>query len=115
MIPPLIDHVFAQNFQSTTLIPSDDLGAECDFAAGKFEWSCFPAYLNYLGYVVIGFTVAIALVMIIMSGYRYAVSPLLGEGTNEGAKRAILYALLGTGVALLAYVIINAIFVTLTT
>ncbi len=106
----LIDTALAQ----TTLIPERQLASNCDFAYGEFGWNCFPLYIQYLANVVVGFTVAICLLVIIYNGYRYAMGPLLGEGSNEGAKKGIIFGLAGAGVSLLAYLIIDAVLVALT-
>ncbi len=102
----------------TTLIPDERNGRPladgCSFQTGEFGWHCFPLYIQYLANIIVGFTIAVCLLVIIYNGYRYAMGPLLGEGTNEGAKKGILFGLVGAGVALLAYLIIDAVFVVLT-
>ncbi len=113
-LPPFIDRAFAQ----TTLVPTGGAPNCADladaFRSGIFTWDCIASYVYYLINFVLGFTIAFALIMIMYNGYRYVLGPLTGEGTNEGAKKGIMYALMGTAVGLLAYIIVDSILVALT-
>jgi hypothetical protein len=108
----LLDTALAQ----TTLIPTGG-GINCNlgeaFKTGLFSWDCIASYVYYLINFVLGFTIAFALLMLMYNGYRYVLGPLTGEGTNEGAKKGIMYALVGTAVGLLAYIIVDSILVAL--
>lgn len=99
-----------------TIIP--DFGTSipgCDFLYGNFDWVCFPFYIQYLANLVVTFTLTLCIIMLIYNGYRYAVGPVLGQGTNEGAKKGIFFALLGAAISLLAYIIVDVVFTALNT
>lgn len=112
VLSSLIPYAFAQ----TTLVPTGS-AYNCNlgevFRTGDFTWSCIASYVYYLINFVLGFTIAFALLMLMYNGYRYVLGPLSGEGTNEGAKKGIMYALMGTAVGLLAYIIVDSILVAL--
>ncbi len=103
MLTWLLTKAYAQS----TIVPPDGTVEGCDFAQGNMTWDCFPNYIQYLARLTVGFTLTICLIMILINGYRYMLGPVFGEGSNEAAKKGIINALLGSAVALLAYLIID--------
>lgn len=99
---------------NNTVIPPAGESGPCDFVAGNMGWDCIPFYIQYLANLVVGFTIAIALLMLIINGYRFALGALGGEGASESAKKGIIYALVGVAIALLAYIIVDTVFIALT-
>lgn len=110
MLSWLITKALAQ-----TLVPvdGDPRTPDCGFAEGNMNWYCVPQYIQFLANVIVTFTLSICLIMIMINGYRYVLGPAMGESSNENAKRGIVNALIGSAVALLAYLIIDIILVTL--
>ena len=80
----------------------------CDFAKGKVSWDCIPIYINGLTGIVVTLAASIALIMVMVNGFRYMLGPAT-EGSSDAAKKGIMHALLGMAVALLAYIILDTI------
>lgn len=105
--------LFPSAHAQASIVPPGPLG-DCNIAIGQVTWSCIPLYMYYLIDVVIFFAFGIALISIIVNGYRYALGPLVGEGTSEGAKKGIMFSLVGLAISLLAYLIVDVVFMSLT-
>ena len=78
-------------------------------------WNCITEYIAQITYVVISFAASIALIMIIVSGFRYMIGPAMPGGSSDAAKKGISAALMGIAVALLAYAIIDTVLSYITT
>jgi len=108
--------VFAEN---TTIIPQlGDIESEegVDFAdkfrMGQFELYDLGTYAQYLIETLIIFAGGIAVLFIIIGGYKYMIGSISDD--KEAGKKTIGYALAGFAVAVLAWTIINFVQVWLT-
>ncbi len=77
-------------------------------------FSCIADYINMLTNVLIGFGASIALILLMYNGIQYIVSSVSPGGSTDSAKKGISSALMGLGISLLVYLIINTIVSTLT-
>jgi len=92
-----------------TLLPNNGtLGAGCSFITGEFGYQCVPLYVAYLIQLIFGFTGGIALMQIMMAGYQIAMGGLQG-GDTSGPRSRILWALIGLGVCVFSFLIIDTI------
>ena len=80
----------------------------CGFSTGDVHWDCLGDYIGMLTGFVVTLAATIGLLMVMVNGFRYMVGPAI-EGSTDSAKKGILHALLGTAVALLAYIILDTI------
>ncbi len=105
-------------------LPAGISDAGCNFALGGPTdgagnpipggmWACIPVYLRNITFVVITIAASISLLMIIVNGFRYMVMPAIGD-SSDAAKKGIIYAIVGLGVSLLSYVILDTIIVSVT-
>lgn len=72
-------------------------------------FTCAADYIANLTFVVIAFAASISLIMLMLNGFRYMYGPAIPGGSSDQAKKGISMALVGLGVSLLAYVIIDSI------
>ncbi len=72
-------------------------------------WICAQQYIGNLTFVVIALAASISLIMLMINGFRYMIGPAIPGGSSDQAKKGITMALVGLGVSLLAYVIIDTI------
>ena len=77
----------------------------CNFATGIMTSDCIPSFLAHVLGVLFGFTGGISVIMIMISGFQFA----LGEvaGGKDAAKNRLIYAIVGFLVSALALVIIQ--------
>ena len=94
--------------QAQTLIPdSGTLGASCNFITGDMDFGCIPIYVGYLVEVLFAFTGGFALMEIVKSGFQIAAGGLTGD--KERGKQRLTWALIGLGVSLLSFAIVDYI------
>jgi hypothetical protein len=93
--------------QNPVVIPSD-LGPGCSFTTGQFGFHCIPLYVAYLIQLVFGFAGGFALTQIILAGYQIATGSLTGKDSS-GARSRILWAIIGLGVCVFSFLIIDTI------
>lgn len=72
-------------------------------------FTCFGEYGKALTFVIIGFSASIALVMLMINGFRYMLGPAAPGGSSDAAKKGIQFALVGLAVSLLAYIILDTL------
>ncbi len=100
--------------EAVTLIPTEkdnpDL-AEA-FMTGKFELWQLGDYVQYLIEVLIFFAGGIAVLFVVIGGYKYLIGSVAED--KEGGKKTIGYALGGLAIAVLAWTIVNVLQVWLT-
>ena len=72
-------------------------------------FDCIREYSMQFAYIIIGFTASISLIVLMLSGFRYMIGPVLPGGSSEGAKKGITGALVGITISLLAYAIVDTI------
>lgn len=70
---------------------------------------CIAEYIATITYVVIGFTASLALIMLMVNGFRYMIGPAMPGGSSDAAKKGITAALIGVAVSLLTYAIIDTV------
>jgi hypothetical protein len=70
---------------------------------------CVGTYISNLTFVVISFSASLALIMLILNGYRYMIGPAIPGGSSDAAKKGITMALVGLAVSLLSYVILDTV------
>lgn len=75
---------------------------------------CAADYLAKMTYTTIGFAASIALVMLMINGFRYMVGPAIPGGSSDAAKKGISAALTGLVVALLTYIILDTLIYSVT-
>lgn len=75
---------------------------------------CIADYIANLTYIVIGFSASIALVMLIVNGFRYMIGPAIPGGSSDAAKKGIGAALTGLALALLTYIILDTLIYSVT-
>lgn len=78
-------------------------------------WTCVQQYVSNLTFVVVAFAATISLILLMINGFRYMIGPAIPGGSSDQAKKGITMALVGLGVSLLAYVIIDTIVSSVTT
>ena len=59
--------------------------------------------------VVIGAAGSLAVIMLMVNGYRYMYGPAIPGGSSDAAKKGIGAALLGLALALLTYIILDTL------
>lgn len=99
----------------TTLIPKsggsyDSLSEK--IASGGFEIYDLAPYVIYLIEFLIYFAGGIAVLFVIIGGYKYMIGGISDD--KEAGKKTIGYALAGFAISVLAWVIVNFIQVWLT-
>ncbi len=122
LLPVFTLPVFADGetiIHNTTIIPQPNeinSEGEIDFASkfrmGKFELYDLGTYARYLIETLIVFAGGIAILFIVIGGYKYMVGSISDD--KEAGKKTIGYALAGFAIAVLAWTIINFVQVWLT-
>lgn len=77
-------------------------------------FSCVEQYISLLTGIIISFTGALSLIMLMVNGFRYMVEPAIPGGSSDGAKKGIQMALVGLAVSLLAYIILDTLIISVT-
>lgn len=92
-----------------TLVPAGGTIPGCtgSFATGDFEAKCVPAYLAYLIKQIFMFSGAVALIVIMIGGYQYALGNVVG-GKEKGEAR-LRWGILGLCFCVLSFFIIDFI------
>ena len=112
-----INSVLAQsNYKPPTVLPNDDtnlggFGDECIglghmISTGDIHLRNVPCFLKYFAETLIALGGTLAVVFIIIGGYRYVFG---FEEDKGGAKNTILYALIGLVVSLSAWVLVDIV------
>jgi hypothetical protein len=91
--------------QTPSFIPAGGV-AGCDFASGRVTADCIPMFLAHIIQTIFGFTGAICLIMILISGYQFALGSVTG-GDTSAAKERLKWAIIGMIVSALAFYIID--------
>lgn len=97
--------VFAQSF-ITGGIPG------CDFATGLLTAACIPNFIAHVIKILFGFVGGICFILILISGYQYALGRLLG-GDKTAAVTRLKMAVLGFVVSALSFYLIDFVISTL--
>jgi len=91
--------------QVESIISSDV--SVCDFKTGEIKAECVPKFLAHIIRFIFGITGSIALIMIMISGYQWALGTLIGN--DSGGKETLRNAIIGFIVSALAFFIISFI------
>lgn len=94
----------ADSSDGFALIPDGEIKG-CDFKTGDMTFACIPNYLQYLIEIVIGIAGTIAVVFIMVGGFKYVFSGISED--KEAGKETIKNALLGLVIAGLSWVIVT--------
>lgn len=92
-----------------TFFGFDANGNSGGFGKPGLGFLCIREYSAQIMYVIIGFTASISLIILMISGFRYMIGPVLPGGSSDAAKKGITGALIGITVSLLAYAIVDTI------
>ncbi len=79
----------------------------CAIKTGRISLAMIPYFITYITNFLLSLSGLISVLFIVIGGYQYVYSGL-GEGKDK-AKKTILNALIGLGVAILAWSIVNVI------
>jgi len=77
------------------------------FRSGNFELYDFGTYVQYLIETLIYFAGGIAVLFIVIGGYKYMIGGVSDD--KEAGKKTIMYALAGFVITIIAWSIVNAI------
>ncbi len=104
------------SFDIPTLLPgqNENLGGEGDacigladmIRTGNVHLRNLPCFIKYFSQTLIGMAGSLAVVFIMIGGYRYVMS---GEHGKDEAKKTITYALVGLAVSLLAWILVDIV------
>ncbi len=72
-------------------------------------FTCIAQYIENLTLVFIAFAASISLIMLMVNGFRWMLGPATVGGSTDAAKKGIIAALVGLGVSLLTYVILDTV------
>jgi len=79
----------------------------CAIKTGRITFGMVPYFLTYLTNFLLGMSGIISILFIVIGGYHYVIGGLSEE--KEKGKNTIKYALMGMGLALLAWTIVTVI------
>jgi len=79
----------------------------CAIQTGRITFSMIPFFISYVINFLLGLTGIICVLFIVIGGYRYVIGGLTDE--KEKGKQTIMHALMGMGVALLAWTIVTVL------
>ena len=93
--------------QSAQIKADKDNILGCAIKTGRISLSMIPYFITYIINFLLGLVGIISVLFIVIGGYRYVLGGLTEE--KEKGKNTIMHALMGMGVALLAWTIVNVI------
>lgn len=99
---------------ASTLIPTaeDNPDLAAKFISGEFEIYDLPKYIVYLIDFLIYIAGGIAVIFIIIGGYKYMIGGMSDD--KEAGKKTLGFALAGFAVSVLAWTLVNFVQVWLT-
>lgn len=103
---------FSVVFADVTLIPKGGIlennGSEvCNFNTGDMSFACIPIYIKYLIDIIIGLAGTIALVVLMIGGFKY-IFGAVSENKDSG-KKTIQSALTGLIIAGMAWILVTGL------
>lgn len=112
----LIPHVLAQsNFSPPSVLPGDDssvsgygdvcIGLAQMIRTGDLSLRQIPCFIKYFSQTLIAIAGSISVIFVMIGGYRYTLS----DESNDEAKKTITYALIGLGVSLMAWILVDIV------
>lgn len=114
----LAPEVLAQtNYHPPTALPGDDtniggFGDACIGLAnmireGTLTTRQIPCFLKYFAQTLIALAGSLSVIFVMIGGFRYVVEA--SDDSRAEAKRTITYALIGLGVTLLSWVLVDIV------
>ena len=108
---------FAQShFAPPTLLPSDDsaiggfgdlcVGLADSIRTGSISLRQAPCFIKWFSQTLIALAGTLAVIFVMVGGYRYSVG---GDEDKDSAKKTITYALIGLGVTLLSWIMVDIV------
>jgi hypothetical protein len=85
----------------------DDVPCKSKFLSGEVTADCVPQYIAYVIQQVFSFTGAVALIVIMVGGFQYALGTVAGG--KDKAKATIQFGIVGMIVSALAFFILSFI------
>lgn len=89
---------------------NDILG--CAIKTGRISLQMVPYFITYISNFLLSIVGLISILFIVIGGYQYIAGGLTDEKTK--AKQYIYHALLGMGIAIMAWVIVNMVITIIT-
>ena len=84
----------------------------CAIKTGRIRLWMMPYFVSYFANFFIGISGTVSLLFVVMGGFWYMTGGITDD--KEKGKKTITYALMGMGITLLAWVIVNVIQVQIT-
>lgn len=79
----------------------------CGIKTGRITLSMIPYFITYFANFLLGLAGLISVLFIVIGGYRYVIGGLTED--KEKGKQTIMHALMGFGLSLLAWAIVNIV------
>ena len=79
----------------------------CAIQTGRISFDMAPYFITYITNFLLGLSGLICVLFIVIGGYRYVIGGLTEE--KEKGKHTIRDALMGMGIALLAWTVVNVL------
>lgn len=84
----------------------------CAIKTGRITLSMIPHFITYFANFLLGMAGLIAVLFVVLGGYRYVIGGLTED--KEKGKQTIMHALMGFGLSLLAWAIVNIVMAAVT-
>ena len=79
----------------------------CAVNTGRITLAMIPYFITYFSNFLLGMAGLIAVLFVVLGGYRYVIGGLTED--KEKGKQTIMHALMGFGLSLLAWAIVNVV------
>jgi hypothetical protein len=79
----------------------------CAIKSGRISLAMIPYFVTYLVNFLLGMAGSISVLFVVLGGYRYVLGGLTED--KEKGKQTIMYALMGFGLSILAWAIVNIV------
>lgn len=79
----------------------------CAINSGRITLAMIPYFITYFSNFLLGMAGLIAVLFVVLGGYRYVIGGLTED--KEKGKQTIMHALMGFGLSLLAWAIVNIV------
>ncbi len=84
----------------------------CAINSGRITLAMIPYFITYFSNFLLGMAGLIAVLFVVLGGYRYVIGGLTED--KEKGKQTIMHALMGFGLSLLAWAIVNIVMAAVT-
>ncbi len=79
----------------------------CAVKSGRITLAMIPFFITYFSNFLLGMAGLISVLFVVLGGYRYVIGGLTED--KEKGKQTIMHALMGFGLSLLAWAIVNVV------